>query len=267
MLYAMSALLDIKLDLIAYLIVILSAFGGYNLNRIVEVEKDVIDHSERAYFFMKYKKHLTVLTITSIILAFLLTCLKGRVELIIIVSLPLIFVILYTIHWIPKSITRYRRLKDIIIIKNVTPAVGWATGTVLMPIFYVSGSITPSVVLAFLFVFLRIFIGSIVHDAKDVKGDRIHKVETLCVVLGLKKTKLFLIGMNSIMVILFLFITFIGLLPALMYILLIGSSLYVYAYLYFLDKPDINLRFLSNIAAPTECVILAPLAFVGKNLV
>ncbi|NJD78617.1 MAG: hypothetical protein FIB08_16235 [Candidatus Methanoperedens sp.] len=51
--------------------------------------------------------------------------------------------------------------------------------------------------LSFLFFFLRVFIGSIASDVRDIDGDRKSGIKTIPVVLGLYKTQILLLLLNS----------------------------------------------------------------------
>jgi len=55
------------------------------------------------------------------ILVIILSALKN-IMILIPALVPLILVVLYTFHWIPRYITQHKRLKDILIIKNITPS-------------------------------------------------------------------------------------------------------------------------------------------------
>lgn len=91
------------------------------------------------------------------------------------------------------------RLKDIVGIKNITIALSWAVIGTFLPL-AVSFHSFILISLIFYFFFIRVFIGSIVFDVRDIEGDRISGVRTIPVAFGEHKTKIFLLILNSTLI-------------------------------------------------------------------
>lgn len=260
--YASSVLLIGKIEFLSILIVFLMTFSIYTMNRKTDISEDLINHPERAEFFRKSGKVLFILAIFSYLSVFIVTFLRGGLA-----FLPplivLIFGFLYSFPWIPKKIGKtYRRLKDIIVIKNLTVSVMWALTSVLLPIFYIFSPFSYSVFILFSFVIFRLVINTILFDARDMEGDKKENVRTIPVSLGIKKTKSLLYFLNIIISVIIILSVLYGVLPILAYFLLL-SSVYAHIYIYLFDKKNINKDFLCDIVIDGEYILIGIYIFIG----
>jgi len=70
----------------------------------------------------------------------------------------------------------------------------------------------------FINIFFFVFIGSVIPDIRDIKGDREAGVVTLPVIYGVGKTVYLLLAINTIATVVFYIATFLGYLPELAFL-------------------------------------------------
>ncbi len=194
MVYLSSVLQDIPLSLAAGLIMFLVTFSVYNLNRKTDEIEDAINHSRRYAFTKKYAKVLMDASIAAYALAFLIAGMHGIVA-VAITAIPLVNGILYSIPFLPGGF-RYRRLKDIPFVKNFIVGLAWAVPVALLPVACTGFSTGRMTMITGFFFFLLSFVNSTVFDIRDVKGDAESGVQTIPVILGVRRTRILLSVMN-----------------------------------------------------------------------
>lgn len=126
----------------------------------------------------------------------------------------------YSFKILPSSF-RYRRLKDIPFVKNIVVGVSLA-------ILWVSGSFMQgmpelnSLLLGvFLFLSLRVLIGAVIPDIRDIEGDKKAGIETVPVLYGVKRTKELLVAVNLFTTVLYFWMVHQSIMP--FWALLAGS--------------------------------------------
>ena len=264
MTYMSTLLLNLKFDLGLFLISFLITFAIYNFNRKTDEKEDFINYPERFSFVVKYSKFLFTGAVISCILAFLLAFTRN-INTVAFLLVPLIMATLYGVNWVPKNLKKkikFRRLKEIPILKDFVVAIGWFA----IPFFtasYWSSVITLTTWLAGLFILIRIYIGATIFDVRDILGDKLTRVKTLPVLIGEKKTILFLALFNTASLILFLILTSQGFLPDFMNIINIGISLYGYLFLYLSASHMVSKKFLCDVIVDGEYIIAGLLALIG----
>jgi 4-hydroxybenzoate polyprenyltransferase len=260
--YASSILLIGTSEFSSLFTVFLMTFSMYTMNRITDFKEDLINHPERSRFIKKFGKILRVLAVLSYVLVFIISAVKGGLT-----FLPpfivIIFGFLYSYPWIPKKSGRYRRLKDIVIIKNLTVSVMWAVTTVLVPVFYSYYNFSYSVLVVFLFVIFRLMINTVLFDARDVEGDKKEGVNTIPMVLGIGKSKLLLYLLNLTISVIIIISVFYGVLPFLAYFLLLSSA-YAHIYIYLFEKKNISKGLLCDIVIDGEYILIGIYIFIGN---
>jgi len=98
--------------------------------------------------------------------------------------------ILYHVNLLPKNnfpFLRHRKLKDIALSKDLGIALAWSAVCVFSPDTLSTGwkaFLAPGTLFSLVFVFLLIFIRTILHDLHDIQRDRIVGRETIPIVLG-----------------------------------------------------------------------------------
>ena len=174
-------------------------FSIYALDRtLAEPDTDSLNHPERERFVRRHARKLLGLAVAAYAVALGLAAREGWGQ-VGVLLLPLAAVLLYSFPFVPRPLGRwlgFRRLKDILVIKNVVVAATFATTLTLAPV-PPRGAVEVHTLVAFwLFVFVRFFINSIVFDVRDEHGDRLKGIRTLPVVMGAHRTLRLLHGLN-----------------------------------------------------------------------
>ena len=257
--YLTASLLSLPPDFIFYFICFLVASFVYSINRLTDIREDVINNPRRTEFVEKQSNLFFVYSLLSLIIALILSYLHSFLTFLIIL-LPIIFVIVYSIKWIPKSISLHkRRLKEIFLMKSIIVSLGWALipfyviiylNTFLFGIFFIS-----------FFIFLRIFIGTIMFDIRDVKGDKINGIQTIPVCCGIKESKNIILFLNFLSFIILFVGCLLGLLPMGLG-LIIAAFGFVMGVLYIHLMNKINIRFLCDVIVDSEYFLFGVISFI-----
>lgn len=172
-------------------------FSVYNLNRKTDEMEDEINHVKRFKFIQKYGKYLYFASIFSYLVALMIAGMYGIIVLLI-ALIPLITGILYSVPLFPGNY-RFRRLKEIPAIKNITLGLAWAITLSFLPVFMASEVPSGTTYIVFIFLYSFFFINTTFFDMRDVEGDRQAGVYTIPVLLGISKTILALSVINIIL--------------------------------------------------------------------
>ncbi len=228
MVYLSSVLQDIPLSVPVCLIMFLVTFSVYNLNRKTDECEDAINHSRRYAFTKKYAKVLMNLSLAAYALAFLIAGMHGIVA-VAITAIPLVNGILYSIPFLPRGF-RYRRLKDIPFVKNFIVGLAWAVPVAFLPVACTGYSAGMMTFVIGLFFFLLSFVDSTVFDIRDVKGDAETGVQTIPVILGIRRTEILLSVMNGAGIAIILILSN-GCLSTIETAIIVGIAIYVQCYI------------------------------------
>ncbi|NPV61268.1 MAG: UbiA family prenyltransferase [Methanotrichaceae archaeon] len=174
--------------------VFLMTFSVYSLNKLSDADEDAINTPERARFLQGKKRSMYVVALAAYIFSALIALIIAPLT-ILVVLIPIGANAVYSSRLIPGI----PRLKDIPVMKNVVVAVSWASVCTLMP-FMSSGTMEVPlfmIVLVGYFMIVRVFINTVIFDIRDIEGDRTNGIRTIPVFLGLPKTTVLLLAVNS----------------------------------------------------------------------
>lgn len=240
----------------------LFTFGSYTLNRVRESDDDALSNPERTKFIIgrtKYVNHIIVL------------CYLGSLSIAIIRSpiffsalmVPLLLSYLYNIgskKFVPIMGTS--RLKEQFLVKNIVVSAGWGL-VVFLTVIYYNGNLNTTVFSVFIFIFLRVFVNTVFCDIRDVQSDSSIGIRTIPIVFGVKKTKYFLLAVNTLSGI-FVFLAVIGgILPPMAHFV---NLLTIFGYYYLIRslRPNADMTYLCDFVAEGEELVSVPLAILGK---
>lgn len=202
------------------------SFSVYSLDKIADLDKDVINMPQRRSFLYARKKVVLSASLAAYLLAVLLTLLSTPIA-VPIVLIPIIANAFYGTKLLPGI----PRLKDIPVMKNVVVASTWALITTLLPALSTEYLATFNIAIVGYFMFVKTFVDTVLYDMRDVEGDRLNCVRTIPVMLGIRKTTALLLAINS---------TLICILPFMHYDAKLLTAIlitYGYAYIiYFMDE-------------------------------
>ena len=166
----------------------LVTFGVYGLNKVTDQAEDSINKPEwttrRTDYYLKF-------SITTMIAGLLIGLFEGLLAFVFL-AMPLLIGILYSIT-ISKTIPR---LKEITGVKNLVVAISWGLPSCFLPAGLNFDPVKTTVI--FCFIFTRVFVGSVLFDVLDAKGDGASGVQTIPVKVGLTQTKKILFMLNSL---------------------------------------------------------------------
>lgn len=196
MVYTSCFIQGIHWNVSILMVMALVSFSVYNLNRKTDEEEDEINHQQRFTFTKKFEKPLFYTALTAYGLALIIGAYYGFPALVI-TTIPLISGILYSVPLLPAQ-WGYRRLKEIPVVKNLVVALAWSLPLSLLPVYMTGVSPGFSTGITLLFFASYVFIASILPDIRDREGDAITGVRTIPVTIGVKLTKVLLIGVNVV---------------------------------------------------------------------
>jgi 4-hydroxybenzoate polyprenyltransferase len=254
-----TILLGIHAGIEIYLAAFFMFFSTYSINKLIEVNAD-FGHEERVQFIKKNFKFVLWASAIFYAIGFLLIT-KSRPDLILFSLIPLLFVTFYTFKFLPQNF-RFRRIKDVTIGKNISVALVWVAFGVLLPTFFSSGVSHLALFSVSLFVFIRLFIGTVIFDMADYNEDKRNKVMTIPVVFGYRATKILLWGLNTALGIFLIFAVFAGWLGPIAHFTNI-VTLYTFLYMYLLDKRPQDKRAINDLMVDGEYLVIALSVFLG----
>ena len=219
----------------------------YNLNRLTDLEEDSINAPERANYTKKNYTRvlLTVVGTSGAALLFASFC---DLSAVFVIFLAICVGCLYSVRIFSF------RLKDVVVVKNVTIAGTSVICAALLPS-AVHFSNYIAVALVAYFVFLKVFINTVLFDVRDVEGDRLAGAKTIPVSLGREKTRTLLLGLNST---LFLWVA-LSILQGLFYkhiAVLVASVVYGYWYILRLCRNGASIRKSVDLLVDGEWVLI-----------
>ena len=165
-----------------------AVFAIYSLNKATDKAEDKINRPETA---TKSSAYYIVPAIAALALCFILGAMVSPFA-VAILATPIIIGVLYSIQ-IVKSVPRF---KEITGAKSLVVAFSWSLYGTFLPLALQSTEFE-KVVLVFAYVFMQVFVNTVLFDYLDMKGDSAMGVKTLPIVLGKDGTKRLLIFANS----------------------------------------------------------------------
>lgn len=244
--YASFIILGIAADPYPLAATFIISFAIYNLNRTTDADEDFINYPIRANFSKKYGNALFYLS-AILCVALFATSLVLSPTLFLILLMLFALGTLYSVKCLPTPKGNCFRLKDLILVKNLVIALCISVGTVLLVVAYPSmHELTPMFYAWFAFVFLMVFINTMVFDLRDIEGDNASDIKTFASCLGIRRTKCFSCVLNTMILLLGLYAILSNTYAFAGYVTVI-SALYVYAYLYVFGQAGVDNKFLCGV--------------------
>ncbi len=175
-------------------VMFLIVFSVYNLNRKTDEAEDQLNHERRFRITKKFERLLFAAALVAYLTAFTIAALHGAAAFCV-AAVPLLSGIFYSVPILPRS-WRYRRLKEIPLMKNLVVSGAWGLSFSLLPV-YLSGSAPGTATLVtFMFIFSWTFVASVLPDIRDRAGDSATGVATIPVLVGVAKSRVLLTAEN-----------------------------------------------------------------------
>ena len=222
-----SLYFDIPINGWAISSVFFLTFSIYQYNRLTDDIEDATNDPESLKYALKNEAFITYVTFYLISLISLVIAFQfGRpafwtTVLIIVIGL------IYNRKCFPTFISRRlngaRRLKDIYIVKNLTPPLDWATALVFLPLMFAGRPLSLKAWICWGYVFVCAFFIEVMWDMRDRRGDLLSGIKTIANSLTFLHTKQFLIITSLVSGLLIFYCTFTKILPAVSYFLLLNN--------------------------------------------
>ncbi|MCW8820518.1 MAG: UbiA family prenyltransferase, partial [Ignavibacteriaceae bacterium] len=219
-----SIYFDIPVNAWAVLTVFLLTFSIYQDNRLTDDKEDAANDPEGLKNALKNKTLITyVIFYLSSFISLLISFQFGQPAFWTTVLIILIG-FLYNHKCFPAFLARLlngaRRLKDIYIVKNLTPPLDWAVALVFLPLFFEGESLSLKAWICWGYVFICAFFIEVMWDMRDRRGDLLSGIKTIANTISFPHTKKLLIITSLISGLLLFSFTFMKILPASTYFLL-----------------------------------------------
>jgi 4-hydroxybenzoate polyprenyltransferase len=189
-----TVLLSLPLTL-APAVVGLVTFAVYATDRLADADTDAVSNPRQAAFVRRHGDVLYLLASASYALAVTLSLLGGPVAFGI-TLLPGVFWVLYASDWVPNVGLHIRRLKQVFVVNSAVVALAWAVTLTFLPLAFADAPLSPAVGVVFLYFLLRSFVDTEIPNVRDVDADRLTDVATVPVVLGVRRTRHVLYGVD-----------------------------------------------------------------------
>jgi 4-hydroxybenzoate polyprenyltransferase len=181
------ALYGIEMAPILLLLAFLITFSVYGMNKVTDKVEDSINKPET----VSGKTHYLVSSIAAMLVSLAVGALMG-ITVFVILIVPLIIGVVYSV----KLSKATPRLKDVVGVKSGVVAFSWAFTGSLLPA-SLQAVDHEKIVLVFIFIFIQLFVNTILFDVLDMKGDWHAGVKTIPIALGRTKTKNLLLLVNG----------------------------------------------------------------------
>ncbi|MUW14506.1 4-hydroxybenzoate polyprenyltransferase [Halorubrum sp. CBA1125] len=179
----------------APIVVGLVTFSVYAGDRIADAEVDAISSPERSAFVVRHRRLLSVLTAGAYGIAVAISLTGGPLALAI-TLLPGGFWILYASEWFPTLGTYFKRLKQILVVNSTIVAAAWAIAVVGLPLAFADAAVTPLAGVVFVYFLVDTFVNTEIPNVRDIAADQADGVSTIPVVLGVRRTRHVLYGLD-----------------------------------------------------------------------
>ena len=248
LLYFSFLLFDVRLDFNFVLASFLLIFVVYSVNKLTDVKEDSINLPGRTGFVKKNRYFIIVASIVAYSAALSLSFVRNPFA-ICIILFPFCIGLIYSVR-----IASFR-LKDICCMKNIAVATSFAVGNTFFPLTvhpcnFIIGF------LVFYFIFLKVFISTVLFDVRDTAGDIMSAVRTIPVLFSINKTKKLLLLLNSTLVVWLMFSYFQGFFHR--YLLVLCFTIF-YGYWYILRfcRQDIKKVKFFDLLVDGESILIA----------
>jgi 4-hydroxybenzoate polyprenyltransferase len=155
-----------------------------------------------------------------------------------------------------------RRLKDIYIVKNLTPPLDWATALIFLPLFFDGRSLSLKAWICWGYVFVCAFFIEVMWDMRDRRGDMLSGIKTIGNSFTFLQTKKLLITTSLISGVLIFYFTFMKILPGSSYFLLLNNIAVMVIASMYNEHKEAFMRKISDLT-----IVLATILFLSFGLI
>jgi len=230
---ASMLLQGLAVNILNMIIASLYVYSMHTLNRLINRKTSTVIGSFREELYRKHENVYVSVAVISMILSLVCSYLVG-IRVFVLLLLVCAFGVLYNLKIFPRTF-RFTSLMDLPGSKNLSMALAWAVVASILPGIENSLSVTPGMIMAFLFTSGIVFVRSAMSDILDMQSDRLLGRETIPVLIGKEKTQTLLQGILLSLVVLLSMAYPFGWTPSLSYTLLI-SVFFIWIYFKLYDR-------------------------------
>jgi 4-hydroxy-3-methylbut-2-enyl diphosphate reductase len=230
---ASMLLQGLAVNILNMIIASLYVYSMHTLNRLINRKTSTVIGSFREELYRKHENVYVSVAVISMILSLVCSYLVG-IRVFVLLLLVCAFGVLYNLKIFPRTF-RFTSLMDLPGSKNLSMALAWAVVASILPGIENSLSVTPGMIMAFLFTSGIVFVRSAMSDILDMQSDRLLGRETIPVLIGKEKTQTLLQGILFSLVVLLSMAYPLGWTPSLSYTLLI-SVFFIWIYFKLYDR-------------------------------
>ncbi|MEW5927560.1 MAG: UbiA family prenyltransferase [Gemmatimonadota bacterium] len=265
---AAQALAGLPREPLAALVVFLTLYAVYSLDRAAEPDADGLTHPERARFSRTNARLMRATALaayaTALPLAWAYAGPRGAAA----ALLPLAAVLVYSFPFLPAPLARrlgFSRLKEVLVLKNVVVAATLAaTPTLLLAAADAGADARPALAGVGAFLFGRWWINTVLFDLRDEAGDRANGIRTVPVVLGRARTLRLLHTANAL-VGAAAFLAPLLLPVSRLWVFLSAGGVYAWVYLTMMDAPGADEHFVCDVVADGELLVVSALVLLASR--
>jgi 4-hydroxybenzoate polyprenyltransferase len=222
-----SVYFDIPVNGWAVLCVFLLTFSIYQDNRLTDYTEDEMNDPEGLKNALRNKAFITYATFYLLSLVSLVIGFQFGQPAFWTTALIILIGFLYNHKCFPAFLSGRlngaRRLKDIYIVKNLTPPLDWATALIFLPLFFEGEPLSLKAWICWGYLFICAFFIEVMWDIRDRHGDLSSGIKTIANASTLPHTKQFLIMTSLISGVTLFYFILTKILPATTYFLLLNN--------------------------------------------
>ncbi|NTV61103.1 MAG: UbiA family prenyltransferase [Chlorobiaceae bacterium] len=261
-----SVYFDIPLNGWAILSVFLLTFSIYQDNRLTDVIEDELNDPEGLENAHRNQVLITYVTFYLCSFVSLLIGFQFGQPAFWTTALIILIGFLYNHKCFPvflsSRLNGAKRLKDIYIVKNLTPPLDWATALIFLPLFFEGEPLSIKAWICWGYLFLCAFFIEVMWDIRDRRGDLSSGIKTIANTSALRHTKRFLIITSLITGLFMFYVTFTRILPPSTYFLLLNNAAVMVIASMYEDNKEAFLRKISDLT-----IVLAGILFLTFGLI
>ncbi len=261
-----SMYFNIPLNGWAVFSVFLLTFSIYQDNRLTDDIEDAVNNPEGLKNALKNQDLITIITFYLVSFITLLIAFQFGQTAFWTTALIIVIGFLYNHKCFPASLSRRlngaRRLKDIYIVKNLTPPLDWATALIFLPLIYGGYSLSLKAWICWGYMFICAFFIEVMWDMRDRRGDLLSNIKTIANTFSFLHTKQFLIITSLISGLLLFYCTYTNILPASTYFLLVNNLAVIIIATMYNENKESFMRKISDFT-----IVLATALFISFGII
>ena len=246
--------------------VFLLTFSIYQDNRLTDDIEDAVNNPEGLKNALKNQDLITIITFYLVSFITLLIAFQFGQTAFWTTALIIVIGFLYNHKCFPASLSKRlngaRRLKDIYIVKNLTPPLDWATALIFLPLIYGGYSLSLKAWICWGYMFICAFFIEVMWDMRDRRGDLLSNIKTIANTFSFLHTKQFLIITSLISGLLLFYCTYTNILPASTYFLLVNNLAVIVIATMYNENKESFMRKISDFT-----IVLASALFISFGLI